>query len=147
MSTRGGRTNMRTRAGTAQAKRQTLSERGAQATKNLREAMHLPTHAGDTVILGMALAEAAAEEGKRNPTFAAEVRRRYEELAASRRSSTTKAQLPPLIAIRHDLGYREVNPFAPPDPAWLTQVYGSHQLGRALQEYTLDILKRTADVV
>jgi hypothetical protein len=52
-----------------------------------------------------------------------------------------------LVPIRRDLPWHPIDPFAPPDPAYLIQVYRSHQLDRALQEYTLPILKRTADVV
>ena len=40
-----------------------------------------------------------------------------------------------------------VDPFAPPDPHDIIRVYGYHQLGRALQDYTLDMLKQTADKV
>jgi hypothetical protein len=38
----------------------------------------------------------------------------------------------------------QINPFAPPDPHEIIDVYGYHQLGRALQDYTLDMLKQTA---
>jgi hypothetical protein len=58
----------------------------------------------------------------------------------------TKAELPPLVPIRRIEGYR-ANPFAPPDPQFLIQLYGTHQLDRALQDYTLDMLKETATKV
>jgi len=51
------------------------------------------------------------------------------------------------VPIRRDLPYRAIDPTAPPDPKWLTMAYGHHQLARALQDYTLDMLKMTADRV
>lgn len=135
------------RQGTVRGSRQGLRERGAEATRNLREAMRLPTNPGDTTILGMALAEVAAVEGRRNPQFASEVRRRYEELQGQQRQRQTREELPPLKPVRTDLPWRPIDPAAPPDPQFLIQVYGRHQLGRALQEYTVAILKRTAAVI
>ncbi len=55
----------------------------------------------------------------------------------------SKAELPPLVPIRRIEGYR-ADPFSPPDPLFLTRLYGDHQLDRALQDYTLDFLKLTA---
>jgi hypothetical protein len=139
------------RASTAQINRQTLQQRGAEATRELREALHLPPALNDTAILGTALAKAAAVEVRRNATFAREVRREYAELTAlrgqtSQREARRAAQeaLPPLVPVRTDLPFRPIDPFAPPDPHFLSEVYGRQQLGRALQEYTVDILKRTA---
>jgi hypothetical protein len=45
------------------------------------------------------------------------------------------------------LPYRCSQPAAPPDPKWLIQVYGQRQLARALQDFSLDMLKLTADKV
>ncbi len=140
------------RASTAHIKRQTLQQRGAEATRALREALHLPPALNDTTILGTALARAAAVEIRRNATFAREVQREYAELAALHRPSsrqkarTGRETLPPLVPVRTDLPFRPVDPFAPPSPQFLSEVYGRPQLGRALQEYTVDILKRTAAV-
>jgi hypothetical protein len=53
-------------------------------------------------------------------------------------------ELPPLVPVRTDLPYRKIDPYSPPDPAFLTLVYGRHQLARALQDCTLDMLKQTA---
>jgi hypothetical protein len=137
---------------TAQATRQAVQQRSAAATHSLREALHLPADLNDTAILGTAVAEVAARESRRNAQFAAEVRKVYDELAQLRKPTRARGQtqtqpLPPLVPIRRDLPWRPIDPFAPPDPQYLIQVYGSHQLDRALQEYTLPILKRTADVV
>jgi len=140
---------MQTRQGTAHEARDTLQQRGAQATRNLRVAMQMPTHPKDEGILGIALAEVAAGEGRRNPQFASDVRQRYDELIdlrnrAARRASQHAQELPPLEPIRRDLPYRKADPFAPPNPEYLIQVYGKGQLARALHDYTVDQLKRTA---
>lgn len=142
----------RTRTYAAQAVRQTLQQRGAEATRSLREALQLPGDVSDTTILGTAVAEVAARESRRNTEFASQVRKVYDELAAMKRSRTVrtgdrKQDLPPLVPIRTDLGFRKIDPFAPPDPRWLIQVYGTHQLARALHDYSLDDLKRTADSI
>jgi hypothetical protein len=61
------------------------------------------------------------------------------------KAATAKAEaLPPLVPVRTDLPYRKIDPYSPPDPAFLTLVYGRHQLARALQDYTVDMLKLTA---
>src|SRR5690348_307959 len=78
------------RTSSAPVKRPTLRERGAEATQNLREAMRLPYNTGDTGILGTALAEAAAEEGRHNPRFASEVRRIYAELLDQQRPAAAR---------------------------------------------------------
>jgi hypothetical protein len=142
---------MRTRASTAQAVRQTLQQRGADATHQLRAALDLPADLNDTTILGTALAEAAAGEVRLNAQFRAEVRRRYDELTAlrsvpaKRQPAKPKVVLGPLVAIRHTGA--PIDPFAPPDPKTLMYVYGDDKLGRALHEYTLDDLKRTSATI
>lgn len=141
---------MQTRQAPAQTARQTLQQRGAEATRELREALGLLANPNDTSILGTALARAAAREIRRNAAFAQDVRKEYDDLAAlsgsGRKSSTGKAPLEPLVALRH-LDVRAIDPYAPPDPKDLIYVYGQDKLGRALHEYTLDMLKQTADRV
>jgi hypothetical protein len=143
---------MATRTSTAQTARQTLQQQGAEAIRSLREALHLPANLNDTTILGTALARAAAREVRRNAQFASELRREYDDLTATnqsarRRAGGQKQELPPLVPIRTDLGFRKIDPFAPPDPHWLTQVYGLHQLARALHDYSLDDLKRASAII
>jgi hypothetical protein len=149
MSTSGGtRSHTATATEHSSAGHRTLRERGAEATRNLREAMRLPTNAGDTGILSTALAEAAAEEGRQNPRFAGEVRRRYEALLGERRPAPQpRGALPPLKPVRTDLPFRLIDPFAPPDPQFLIQVYGRHQLEQALARYSVSVLKRTVAVI
>jgi hypothetical protein len=141
---------MRTREGTAQAIRQSLQQRGAEATRELRQTAHLPTNPRDVNVLGTALAEVAANEARRNPRFADELHSRYEELLASQRTprSTSKgADLPPLIPLPQAEPRERrlsIDPFAPPDPAFLIRVYGHPQLARALHDYSMDALKEAA---
>jgi hypothetical protein len=128
---------------------QALRERGTAATARLREAMKLSAMPVDTAILSTALAEVAAEEGQRNPTFADAVRERYIAIANLRQSSTggggrtVSAPKSELIPIGSIPGWK-VDPLAPPNPHALTQVYGRGQLARALDDYTVDALKETA---
>lgn len=132
----------RTRTTRTQPARQSLHQRGANATRDLREALRLPTNPNDTTVLGTALAEAAAREIWQNPRFAEDIRQRYEELLRLR-GGASKPTLEPLVVLRHT--GTTPDPYAPPNPKTLMYVYGDDKLGRALQEYTLDMLKQTAD--
>ena len=147
MSTRGNSgSNGRERSQTAQATRPSLRQRGVDATRNLRNALDLPANVGDSTVLGAVLAEVAAEEGRRNPRFATEVRRRYEEAMATHKPAQTGSrqtkELPPLVPIRRIEGAHKLDPFLPPDPAYFVRLYGKNQLERALQGYTVDSLSR-----
>jgi hypothetical protein len=149
MSTRhSDSSNGRARPASAQTASATLHQRGIEATRHLREALSLPTSVGDAAVLGTILAEVAAEESRRNPTFANEVRRRYEAAIATRRPAARDSRqvqvLPPLVPIRRIEGAHHRDPFAPPDPTYLVQLYGKHQLARALQGFLVDSLKQTA---
>lgn len=139
---------MQTRQAPTQTARQTLQQRGAEATRELREALRLPANPSDTSILGTALARAAAREIRRNAAFASDVRREYDELTAlrggGRKSNSGKPVMEPLVPLRY-LDVRTLDPLAPPNPKDLIYVYGQDKLGRALHEYTLDMLKQTAD--
>ena len=141
MSNRGEATRTRT----AKAKPLSVKQRGDKATLSLRQTLGLPATTGDTAVLGTTLAEVASEESLRNARFADAVRERYHDLMAQQlpQKQGQKKELPPLVPIRRIEGYR-ADPFSPPDPHFLTQLYGSHQLDRALQDYTLDKLKETA---
>ncbi|HEX6799755.1 MAG TPA: hypothetical protein VF116_18745 [Ktedonobacterales bacterium] len=139
-------------ASTAQAVRQTVQQRGAEATRRLREALRLPADVNDTTILGTAVAEVAARESLRNPHFAAQVRTAYDELAAMKRrpganrrpSVRQEHELPPLIPIRRIEGPLHIDPFKAPDPERLAYIYGKNQLARALQGLRVDTLKEMA---
>lgn len=126
----------------------TAKQQSEKAMLLLRQTLNLPAMAGDAIIFGTALAEVASEESTRNTRFADAVRERYCELLAQQsapkqRGAGSKEALPPLIPIRRIEGYR-ADPFSPPDPQFLIQLYGYSQLDRALQDYTASMLKETA---
>jgi hypothetical protein len=79
------------RASATQVVRRTLQQRGAEATRRLREALRLPANLNDAAILGTAVAEVAARESQRNPRFADDVRKAYEELTAMKGSTGRRA--------------------------------------------------------
>jgi hypothetical protein len=95
--------------------------------------------------LGAALAEVALEEAQRNPAFADRVCQCYEALAprkaprATQRGKTLQellledADLIPLKRIER----AEITIGCPVDPYFLVELYGSHQLSRALGRYPL----------
>jgi hypothetical protein len=121
------------------------------ATHRLNDSLRLSAGTSDAKLLGTAVAEIVAEESARNPQLANRIRARYDELlnlrGAQKAGPIQTEQLPPLVPIRRDLPYHAIDPTAPPDPKWLTMAYGHDQLARALQDYTLDMLKMTADKV
>jgi hypothetical protein len=127
----------------------TPRQQAVNATERLRETLHLPEVNGDANAFTTALAEVAARESRQNGRFAEEVRTRYRELTAQLKEQTGRTRAAPLadlVPIRRIEGYR-ADPFSPPDPLFLTQLYGRHQLRSALEYYTLDMLKMTADRV
>lgn len=134
-----------------QTRTQTLRERSAEATRRLREALHLGPDLNDGILLGTALAEYVAERSRSDPRMAQELRQRYDELIAQNgqhrpRAPRQSGAQPPLVPVgRAQPGERlTIDPFEPPDPAFLTRVYGHAQLGRALERYSVDMLKQTA---
>ena len=132
--------------------RERLRQRGVDATHRLNDTLRLSASTSDAKLLGTAVAEIVAEESARNPQLAARIRARYDELINLRGTQKPgpgkkTEQLPPLVPIRRDLPYRAIDPTAPPDPHWLTLAYGHNQLARALQDFTVDMLKQTANNV
>ncbi len=136
-------------AGTAQAVHPTLKQRGDNATRDLRQAAHLPTNPQDSNVLLTALAEAATREARRNPQFASDIQRTYAQILAMRgragqgKSKGAQPQLPPLVALHPDPTY-PIDTFGPIDIPYLIRVYERQQLGRALYEYGLDKLKQAS---
>jgi hypothetical protein len=146
----GTRSTTASRPAAPRTAKQLLKQRGIGATQHLRDALNIPPDLGDGAILGTALAEAAVREMGRNPAFGREVREAYSELMQLQSSSAPRPTRQgrtqePLVPLRHTDA--EIDPFAPPDPRELMYVYGNDKLGRALQNYTLDMLKQTADKV
>jgi len=146
MSTSGG---VRT-SSNRQTPAQVVRQRGIDATRQLRDALNLPTDLTDSAILGTALAEVAVEESRANPALASRIRQRYLDIASLRKPTAQNGArrraepLPPLVPIRRDTAIRDIDAEKAPDPKFLIYVYGYAQLNRALQDYTLDMLKQTA---
>ena len=136
----------RSTTGTVQAVRPKLTDRAADATRGLRQAVHLPTKLQDSTVLAIALAEAAIREARRNPQFVSDIQQTYAEILGTRgrsgqgKSTATQSKLPPLVPLHPDPTYR-IDTFGPIDIPFLIRVYGRQQLGRALYEYKLDKLK------
>ena len=146
MPSSNGATQTRTR--TVKVKPLSAKQRGEKAILLLRQTLELPATEGDAMVFGAALAEIASEESMCNTRFADAVRERYRELLAQQpapkpKGARSREPLPPLVPIRRIEGYR-ADPFSPPDPQFLVQLYGYSQLDRALQDYTPDMLKEAA---
>ncbi len=115
----------------------TVAQRAAAAAQQAAEMLG----ADDVKRVGAALAEAALEGMRRNPSFLAHVRQLYESMAPRRtaaepRRNSQRVQLVPIRQL--DV---EINPAAAPDPYLLLDLYGPEQLPLALQPYTLSRLK------
>lgn len=130
------------------SKREQLRQRTMEASQHLYEVLRLSSEGTDSKLLQLAITEMVVQESQHNPQFAHEIRRHYNDLAtfqtAAANGKAEKAPpLPPLIPLNTNLGYHEVDPFTPPDPAYLVRVYGHDQLARALHDYKLATLKLT----
>lgn len=125
----------------------TPAQRATEATEHTAELLHV----ADAKRLGSALTLAAAEAVRSNPTFAAQVRALYDELAPRRAASPRPAapraprgkRVAPdieLVPVKSMEGY-DFDPLAPPDPYFLLEFYGAHQLRLALARYTVPRLR------
>lgn len=109
----------------------------------------------DTKRLGIALAEAAADEIASNEAFARKVRMLYDAVESlerkgpsSRPKENTAAPIKQLIPIKPvEPGSVEISAAKPLDPYWLNEVFGSHQLREALDGYSVSKLKEGAAMV
>lgn len=128
-------------------KQKTLStaQRAAQAINQAIEALGLD----DAKRLSAALTIAASEGVRKNPMFAAHVRSLYEDMAPKRSTARPTASNgradDDLVPVKQVDYIR--NPAAPPDPYFLLELYGAHQLRLALQRYTLARLKEAIPAV
>jgi hypothetical protein len=124
---------------TIKSKPLTIAQRSAAAAQQAAEILG----ADDLKRVGVALAEAALEGMRRNPSFAAHVRQLYESMAPRRaitepKRSKSRVELVPIRQL--DV---EINPAAPPDPYLLLELYGPEQLPRALEPYSAPRLRET----
>jgi hypothetical protein len=134
------------------AKLPTISQRTSEAARLAGEFLGLD----DLKRLGAALAEAASEGIQRNPNFAAHVRALYEQMAPKPAVSRS-AKAPRSKALEPDVELIPVNyaaakdanldPTAPPDPYFLLDFYGAHQLALALKRYTPARLREAVKMV
>jgi hypothetical protein len=133
-----------------------VAQRTADATQSVAAFLGLD----DLKRLGAALAEAAAEGVHRNPSFAAHVRALYEQMAppkparpaqaGARKGARSKVVEPDveLVPVNYEAARDFViDPSAPPDPYFLLDFYGAHQLALALQRYTATPLRAAVNMV
>jgi hypothetical protein len=94
--------------------------------------------------LGIALAEAAADEATSNRAFAEKVRLIYSAIPVTgKKQSVESADLVPIKKIPG----RAFDPSAPLDPYFLLDLYGQHQLSAALEREPLSRLKEAVAIV
>ncbi|HUY78772.1 MAG TPA: hypothetical protein VMV29_18510 [Ktedonobacterales bacterium] len=117
--------------------------------------------ATDEKRMAAALAEIAAEEMARNPSFALRVRSRYEALEPPKKTRAAKAlkdpqkpKLPPapraatepLVAIKPSVDY-QIDVARPLDPYEILEYFGAHQLPLAFDSQHLTTLRDSATFV
>jgi hypothetical protein len=117
----------------------TIAQRSAAAAQQASEILGTD----DLKRVGAALAEAALEGMRRNPSFAAHVRQLYESMAPPRaitepKRTKSRVELVPIRQLNV-----EINPAAPPDPYLLLELYGPEQLPLALEPYSTPRLRET----
>jgi len=127
----------------------TQSQRIAAVAEEIGATLGLDNHK----LLGAILAEAAAEEARRNATFAEHIRAMYQaETKPTRQARTTrqsKLPKPPKPELRplKRVESHEINIAAALDPYYLYEVYGADQLPLALDEFTVTKLKEAVQAV
>lgn len=140
-----------------QSKPLTLQQRAAAATARAAELLRLD----DIKRLAAAVAEVAADELLRDPDFAQRVRGRYEQLAPRKPVRTTprpataprRATAAATASPDDDLVIiKQVDPRNLPqvglvDPYFLHEIYGAHQLRRALERHPLRKLQEASALV
>ena len=140
-----------TASGIALTPTQQMTEAAERARERLLEATNVK-------LLQVALLQIAAEAVASDPAFADLVRRRYLEIAPPpkkiARGGTRKASAVPKVSdyvesltpIKH-VPNLEVSLEAPPDPYFLLDVFGAHQLERALKPRSVADLRKAAAIV
>jgi hypothetical protein len=139
---------MSSNAGNAQG---TFQERSSQATHALCEALGLVVNPSELKYLTVALAQAATEEVAANGTLAARIRELYlsllpQKTVASKRTSGPKSWEVKLTPVG-DMDESLIDPYGPPDPFGLQQLYGNDQLQLALERYTPARLRGAVAIV
>jgi hypothetical protein len=121
----------------------TVTQRGSDATAHLREIFGFDS----LKLMSIAVAEAAVIEARKNPAFVEHVRKAYQELESTPKTSARKPRsahkTSTLMPIARVEGY-DFDPLAPVDPYFLYKSYGATQFTQALEEETLSGLKAAA---
>jgi hypothetical protein len=116
----------------------------AAASTNPNQTPQQRAHAAKSAQYETKIAKLAQQLAQTRSEYAAHQRG---ETVAKATKTTTRTATPreaPLVPIRRDLPFRDLDASAPPDPAYIIQAYGAHQLARALHDYGVDALKLTA---
>lgn len=131
----------------------TIQERTTQATHDLCAALGLENlSAANLKYLALALMQDAADEAARDADFAARIRSRYESLLPAPRATRTargdesKSWNVKLIPIGN-MDESLLDPYGPPNPFLLQQLYGDEQLTLALERYSPAKLKGALEIV
>jgi hypothetical protein len=118
-----------------------------EAAKHVAQVLGLD----DVKRTGVALANAAAEEADRNPSFAAKVRALYSatmplQPTVRKKAPATNTLWSELTLVKHVDGL-DFNPAAPLNPYLLCEAFGADQLPKILDALTLAKLKESATFV
>jgi len=129
-----------------------VQERTIEATSKIRQLLGLEDlNANDLKRLSAAVALAAEEEIAHDETFALRIQQLFSDLAPPavvKASTKRKKSVDEVIAnddlvpIANHIDHR-FDPYAPPDPKFLAQLYGIAQLPKALNRYSTSILRET----
>lgn len=137
----------------------TFQEQSTQATRDLCAKLGLDTVSPSQLkYLTLALMRIATEEAGRSSDFAERVRSLYlallparsnrrdadaDRVSSRRGNGPNRIKLIPVGSVDEAL----LDPYAPPNPFVLQQLYGNEQLSLALERYTLTKLKEAVAVV
>lgn len=130
----------------------TLQQRNIVATSRLCEVLGLGVVSpSELKYLALALTQIAADEAEQNANFATRVRSMYASLlpqkaATSKRSGENKVWQVKLTPIG-DMDESLIDPYGPPNPFGLQQLYGDEQLHLALERYTPARLREAVAIV
>ena len=130
----------------------TIQEQSAQATRELCHALGIEgVKPGDLKLLTIALARATTDEAQRNGEFRDRIVQLFQSLKPAPASKKASAKAP---AERHSgekqgrlkvigtVPRSDFDPYAPPDPWELQQLFGNDQLARMLNGYAVASLKQ-----
>jgi hypothetical protein len=135
---------------TTETRTLTAQEQGADATRRLRAVLGLGELSSAALkLLSTAVAQTAAEEAQRNPSFAARLRAAHESLTQQVKAPKKRSSRPAAVDLV-PIGYVDMSdydPFGPLDPYLLLKLYGHHQLALALSRHPLPKLKEALAMV